>query len=117
VPAGVAFDMSVTIVEQLEVIDVDHQQSDRAPMPDRLPPGPRQGFIEVAAVGQAGQRIDQCELLEMLVGGPQLTLAFGQLLRHLAQRRCERRELLGPALPLGTRSQVAASEPRGGARQ
>src|SRR5439155_19286090 len=45
--------------------------------------------------------------------GTQLAVAFGKLLRHVAERGHERRELSGPALPLGPRGEVAAPEPGG----
>ena len=70
--ADVAFDVAVAIVEQLEVVDVDHQQRDRATeLAGALPFGgePR---VEAAPVGEAGQRVARRELLQVAVGGAQL---------------------------------------------
>ena len=70
--AHVAFDVAVAIVEQLEVVDVDHQQCDRATsLPAPLPFGgePR---VEAAPVGEARQCVARCQLLQVAVGGAQL---------------------------------------------
>ena len=113
--AVVAFDVTIAIVEQLEVIDVDHQQPDGRAA--RLPPCARERFIEGASVGETRERIDRRELLEVLVGGAQFAFALGKLLRHVGEGSRERREFLRPSLPFRARAEIATSEPRRGARQ
>src|SRR5262249_58923373 len=94
--------------------DFNHGNPDRRSFAGPLPPGLLQRFIKAATVGNTGERVDQGEPLEALIGGAQLALAPGELLRHVVERGGKRLELLGPALPLRPRSEVAAPEPGGG---
>ena len=66
--AMVAFDMAVTVVEQLEVIDVNHQQRDRPPQLRRKLPFRLQPRVESAPVGKAGKPVTGGELRQMQVG-------------------------------------------------
>ena len=52
---GVTLDVAIAIVEKLEVIDVDHDQSERLAQFVRMPPGMIQFAIKAAPVGKAGK--------------------------------------------------------------
>ena len=49
---GVALDVAITIIEQLEVIDIDHDQSERLAQFIRVAPGMIQFAIEAAPVAR-----------------------------------------------------------------
>jgi hypothetical protein len=62
--------MAVSIVEQLEVVDIDHHQRDRLAMLGCELPFALELPIEAAPVGEAAQTVEACKLLEVFIGDP-----------------------------------------------
>src|SRR3954452_1447400 len=71
--------VAVVIVVLLEVVDVDHREPDRLAGPQRTQPLGLEHLGEAPAVGQAGQRVGQGELLEPAVRLRELLGALGDL--------------------------------------
>src|SRR6516225_8052605 len=84
---GVALDVAITIIEQLEVIDIDHDQSERLAQFIRVAPGMIQFAIEAAPVGKAGKAVEARQFLQMLIGDLQLFLARRELARPYRRTR------------------------------
>ena len=84
--AGVAHDVAIVVVEQLEMIDIDHHQRDRLVCLGGLLPLLLQPHVETAAIGEAGEAVEASQLVEMLVGDMQFLLARGELARHVVER-------------------------------
>ena len=109
--------MPVLVIEQLEVIDVDHQQADRTLEVGRTLPLRREAQIETASIGETGKAVDRGEFLQVLVGGAQFALAGGELEGHFVEGGDERGEFRRPVLDLGAYVELAAADARGGARE
>ena len=60
--------MAEAVVVALEVIGVDHQQSQRRALPQRLLPGLVQAVIEGPAIGDSGEAVAQGLRPQLLVG-------------------------------------------------
>ncbi len=78
--AVVAGRVAVGVVECLEVVDVDHYQSERQPLTRRPTMLPCEILVEVAAVGDFGEGIEERQALEHSVGRGQLPVHCRQLL-------------------------------------
>ena len=93
--------MAVGIVEQLEVIDVDHQKRQFAVVLLGLHPFEVEPALEAAPVGEAGQHVDRGDHGQPVIGGDQFPLALAELRRHRVegpgQRNKFRRQRLGAA--------------------
>ncbi len=89
--------MAVTVVDRLEVIQIDQQQRDRLTAPRGLGHGRFDPLDEVAPVGQLGQRVVEGGLFEL--DFPFAEVAVG--LRQLGGTRLHRQaELFGAGLDL-----------------
>ena len=115
--AGIAGDVAVTIVEQLEVIDIDHHQRQRRAAFGGLLPFALDLAVEAAAVGKAAETVEACQLVEMPIGDLQFFLARGELGCHVVKRCGERRKFGNPGLLRRAHMQIAAAEARRGAHQ
>ena len=109
--------MAVTVVVELEVIDIDHHQRHRLVDLAGAPPFLLELAVEAAAVGEPGQAVEARQLLEVLVGDAQFLLAFGELLRHVVERGGKRLELRDPGLLRRAHTEIAASDAGCGAHQ
>ena len=85
--------MAIPVVEQLEVIDIEHHLRNRLAMLGGELPFARQLPIEAAPVGEATQSVEACKRLEVFVGDLQFLLARGEFPRHIVKRCRERFEL------------------------
>ncbi len=68
--------MAEGVVDGLEVIQIDEQQGADQIVATRLAKGVGQGFVQLAAVGQAGQLVVIGEILDASLG----LLALGDIL-------------------------------------
>ena len=109
--------MAVAVVEQLEMIDIDHHQRERLAALGGALPFALDLAVEAAPVGKPAEAVEARQLLEMLVGDLQFFLALGELGRHVVKRRRERLEFGDPGLLRRAHVQIAAAETRGGAHQ
>ena len=109
--------MAVTVVVELEVIDIDHHQRDRLVDLAGAPPFLLELAVEAAAVGEPGQAVEARQLLEVLVGDAQFFLALGELDRHIVERGGERLEFGDPGLLRRAHVEIAAAEAGCGAHQ
>ena len=96
--AGVAPDMAVTVVEQLEMIDIDHHQRERLAALGRSTPLALELAVEAAPVGQAGKAVEARQLLQVLIGDLQFLFARRKLARHVVERGGKRFEFGNPGL-------------------
>src|ERR1035437_4312852 len=62
----VAYVMSETIVDLLEMVEVDHQHPERPAEAVQLGEPPIQLKVEVASIGQTGQIVDEREVRKLL---------------------------------------------------
>src|SRR5205823_1536341 len=62
---GIAGEMADPVVDRLEVVQVEDDECEPAPVPLRARDLPRQGLVEVAAVVQAGERVEVGELARL----------------------------------------------------
>src|SRR5271170_7282031 len=109
--------MTVAVVEQLEMVDIDHHQGKRlaifvGPLPLAI-----ERTIEAAPVSQTRQAVEARQLIQVLIGDLQFLLPRGEFVRHVVKRRRERLEFSDPWLVGSAHIQFAASEARRHARQ
>ena len=109
--------MTVAVVEQLEMIDIDHHQRQRLLPIGRAFPLVVELTVEAAPIGESGEAVKARQLLQVLVGDLQFLLAPGELARHVVECRGKRFELRQPGRIRCANAQIAAAEARGGARQ
>ena len=88
--AFVAGGVPVSVVEEFEVVDVDHRQGDRAVGALRMPPFDVEDVFESASIGQAGEGIGDAEYFEAGVGDREFVGALGDFVfqRCVDARRC-----------------------------
>ena len=108
--AGVAFGMAIGVVEELEVIDVDHQQRQFAAILLRLHPFEIEPALEAAPVGEAGQHVDRGHHGEPVIGGDQFALALAELRRHRVEGAGQRNEFGRQAAARRARRPVALAK-------
>ena len=70
----VADGMSVLIVDGLEIVEIDHQHGAADIVAPEMLDFPGESLLQAAAVEQLGQRLDEREALERLVGALELLL-------------------------------------------
>ena len=116
--AGIAGDVTVTVVEQLEVIDIDHHQRKRRPQFSTALCQSRSSWrSKPRRLASPLKTVEARQFLKVLIGDLQFLLARGELGRHIVERGRERREFGDPGLLRGSRVQIAAAEARCGAHQ
>ncbi len=71
--------MAVGVVDALEVVQVDHQQGDRALAVAGLGDKPLEGLVEMGAVVQFGEAVMATELAQPLVRVLELVQGVAQL--------------------------------------
>src|SRR5262249_27271369 len=113
--AIITFQVAVGIVEQLEIIDIQHEQGDGSVQPSCALPLAFQPGVKTAPVGQAGKTVDRGQFGQLVVGRAQLALAACQSAGHVIKSRCQRHELGCPIFRPGADVEVTASDARGGA--
>ena len=69
VQAGIAHQVAILVVEQLEMIDVDQQHRELSVRAHRPAPFPVQHLVKAAAIRHAGQRVRRRELGQVGGGG------------------------------------------------
>src|SRR4029450_2324302 len=109
--ARVAGQVAVLVVVPLEMIYVDHGDTDRGRGGQSVPPGGFQCLVEAAPVGQAGERVGQAERLQLCIGHLQLP---GPLRDLVLQVSVEQRVVQGDGKLTG--DEPDGVEPYGGER-
>ena len=94
------------------MIDIDHDQSERLAQFVGAVPGVIEFAIKAAPVGAAGEAVEACQFVQVLIGDLQLFLAGRELARHVVERGCERLELRHPRFIGRACPQIAAAEAR-----
>ncbi len=102
--------MAIGVVEQLEVVDVDHQERQLAVVLLRLHPLEIEPALESAPVGEAGQHVDRGDHGQPVVGGDQLALALGKLRRHRVEGAGQRNKFSRKAVARGAHRPLALAE-------
>ena len=115
--AGIACDVAIAVVVQLEMIDIDHHQRHRLIDLAGAPPFLLELTVKAAAVGKPGEAVEARQLFEMLVGDAQFLFARGELLRHVVERGGKRLELRDPGLLRRAHMEIAAADAGRGAYQ
>jgi hypothetical protein len=115
--AGIAGNVAVAVVEQLEMIDIDHHQR------ERLTALAGAASIRARARGRsragwrAAEAVEARQLVEMRVSNLQFLLALGELGGHVVERNRKRLELGDPRFLRCPHVQIAAAETRRRAHQ
>ncbi len=109
--------MTVSVVVELEVIDVDHQERQFAAVLLGLHPFEIEPALEAAPVGKTRQHVDRGDDGEAVIGGDQLALALAELGRHRVEGARQRYEFRRQAVAHRARRPVALTEALGHVRQ
>ena len=105
--------MRIAVVDPLEVVDVDQRGHDRNAVAPAALEGLGEPRIELAAIGQPGERIAARLALEGLGLLAQALQQGGLVAIGLAQALGLRLEVAGPRLDLGAELDLARAQLRG----
>ena len=95
--------MTIAVIEQLEMIDIDHHQGERS----HISPARRHSRFSSRSKPrrfETGKAVEARQLVEVLVGDVQFFFAGGELGRHVVERGRKRLELGDPGFLRGARN-------------